>query len=324
MQDQYGRKIEYLRISVTDKCNFRCVYCMPEDGVEYIEHEEVMRFEEVLRVCRCAVQLGIHEIKITGGEPLVRHGVCDLIRQISAIDGIDSVTLTTNGYLLRQYLPQLKSAGVTGINVSLDTLDPQHFHQITRNDGLSEVLAGIKEAVSIGIPSVKINCVPMRGNQDDFVGVAMLAKDAPVHVRFIELMPIGMGQEFDRISQEQMIENLEARIGKLIPVQEHLGNGPAVYYKADGFLGRIGFISAISHEFCQDCNRIRMTVDGYLKLCLNYSSHINVRDYIRSGATDEELEHFLKAAIYGKPRHHGFLEKNNAEKESRKMVEIGG
>jgi cyclic pyranopterin phosphate synthase len=137
-------------------------------------------------------------------------------------------------------------------------------------------------------------------------------------------MPIGMGQEFDRISQEQMIENLEARIGKLIPVQEHLGNGPAVYYKADGFLGRIGFISAISHEFCQDCNRIRMTVDGYLKLCLNYSSHINVRDYIRSGATDEELEHFLKAAIYGKPRHHGFLEKNNAEKESRKMVEIGG
>ena len=324
MQDQYNRKIDYLRISVTDKCNFRCMYCMPEEGVDYIDHKDILRFEEVIRICRCAVKLGIRKIKITGGEPLIRRGVCELIREINGIKGIDSITLTTNGYRLQEFLQELKEAGVTGINVSLDTLDEERFQKITRHEGLEAVLGGIHEAVRIGISSVKVNCVPMRVNSDDFAEVAMLAKDEPVHVRFIEMMPVGIGKEFGRIEQKEIMKKLEEKIGPLMPVEEKLGNGPARYYCVQDFQGRIGFISAVSHEFCQDCNRIRLTADGYLKLCLNYDSHVNVRDFIRSGITDEQLEDFLREAVYHKPRRHGFEEQDNEEREDRRMAGIGG
>jgi cyclic pyranopterin phosphate synthase len=323
MLDQFNRKIDYLRISVTDKCNFRCAYCMPEKGVKTLKHDDILNFDEIVRICKSAVKLGIHKIKITGGEPLVRKGIVNLIQMINEIEGIEEITMTTNGYLLADYLTALKKAGIAGINISLDTLKDELFYKITRRNGLSRVIHSIKDAVKLGIP-VKINCVPIEENRGELAEIAALARDYPVHVRFIEMMPIGFGQLFDGIYQDDIIKKLEEAYGNMTLCTARLGNGPAKYYKIEGFQGKIGFISAMSHEFCGDCNRIRITADGCFKLCLNYDSQINIRDYIRTGVSDEELEVFMKHAIFNKPQRHGFLENDNQEKEMRKMVGIGG
>lgn len=325
MKDQYQRTIDYIRISVTDRCNLRCRYCMPEEGVDSLAHTEIMTYEEILRFCTIAVNLGIKKVKITGGEPLVRKGVCNLIHEIRKIPGIESVTVTTNGILLAQYLPELKAAGISGINISLDTLNKEKFYQITRRDHFLEVQEGIRQAAASGIP-VKLNCVPMKGfNEEELPDIAGLAKDQPMTVRFIEMMPIGEGVEFQGILQDDMLEILERRFGKPMPVFESLGNGPANYYQLPGLKGKIGFISAVSHQFCSSCNRVRLTADGIFKPCLNYEGHLDIKCAMRKGISDEALEMLLREGIYTKPRCHLFGEKNDGViHEKRRMSEIGG
>ncbi len=325
MRDQYQREIDYLRVSVTDRCNFRCRYCMPAKGVEFVDHSEIMTYEEILRFCRIVSGLGIRKVKITGGEPLVRKGVLSLVREVKNLPGIDSVTMTTNGALLKEYLPELEEAGLSGVNVSLDTLDRTRFYQITRCDEFDSVWSGLLEAVSSKIP-VKINCIPIKGwNEGELVRIASLAKQYPIMVRFIEMMPIGMGSGYTRILQDEIKDILERQLGVMEPVDEILGNGPARYFRIADFKGRIGFISAVSHEFCETCNRIRLTADGILKPCLNYESHINLKQGMRSGMTDEELESLVRDVIYSKPRCHAFGDETKKElQEKRKMVGIGG
>ncbi len=324
MIDQYNRTIDYLRISVTDRCNFRCVYCMPEEGVAQLCHHDILTFDEIIKICKSAVKLGIHRIKITGGEPLLRKDLEHLIRMIHEIDGIHELTMTTNGYYLEERLEALKEAGITGINISIDTLDEGAFENITRHEGLEKVVSSLRKAIAIQIPSVKVNCVPMKQNEKDLCQIAALAKEYPVHVRFIEMMPIGLGELFQGIYQDKILSQLERIYGIARPCRERLGNGPARYYSFPEFQGKIGFISAMSHEFCEDCNRIRLTADGDLKLCLNYGSRWNLRDFIRSGASEKQLTEYMYQAIYHKPRRHGFLEIKGCEKEIRKMAGIGG
>ena len=325
VRDRYLREIDYLRISVTDRCNLRCRYCMPEGGVESICHSDILTYEEILRLIKIVAKMGICKIKITGGEPLVRKDVCGFIRKIHEIPGINSVTLTTNGSLLGQYLPELEAAGISGINISLDTLDADKFYQITRRDSFIEVWDSFRKVIKTKIP-VKINCVPMRGfNDEELVDIALLAKEFPVSVRFIEMMPIGKGREYQGISQKEVEEMLESVYGEMTSVSEAMGNGPAKYYNLPGFQGKIGFISAISHEFCRNCNRIRLTADGILKPCLNYESHVDLRKAMRNAISDRELEQLVRKSIYEKPKCHGFgIEKEIDRQEKQQMVRIGG
>ncbi len=325
MIDQYHREIDYLRISITDRCNFRCRYCMPESGVDTISHKEILSYEEILRLVRIAAGVGIRKIKITGGEPFVRKGVCNLIRGICETDGIDSVTVTTNGALLSKYLPELADAGVSGINVSLDTLDAERFYEITGRNGLAEVLAGIERTVASGI-RVKMNCIPMAGvNEDELAAIAGLARDQPVCVRFIERMPIGFGNRVEGIPEDQVRARIEKAWGTMTETTEIMGNGPAKYYRIPGFAGRIGFISALSHEFCDRCNRVRLTADGILKPCLNFESHMDLKSAMRSGRSDAELAEIFREGIYRKPSRHGFEKKRIKDiHENRPMAGIGG
>lgn len=306
MKDQYQRDVDYIRISVTDRCNYRCQYCLPREGAETADHSEVMTYDEIIRLVKAAAGAGITKVKITGGEPLVRKGVCGLIQNLRRIPGIESVTMTTNGALLRMFLPELAASGVSGINISLNTMDKEKYHRLTRRGDFSEVWEGIRKTIIAGIP-VKVNCVPMVGiNDDEIVDMATLAWKYPITVRFIEIMPIGMGKKYTAITQEEIKKILEAQFGYMEPVKETMGNGPAVYYQFPEFRGKIGFISALSRKFCRSCNRIRVQADGTLKLCLNYEGQINFRQEMRNGIDDEELELLLKDCIYMKPKCHEF------------------
>lgn len=325
MIDQEGRCIDYLRISITDRCSLRCQYCMPEHGVESLPHAEVLRYDEILRIAGVmARQLGFAKIKVTGGEPLVRAGCPELIRQLKALSGIQNVTLTTNGVDLARQMPALAAAGVDAINISLDTLDPAEFARITRRDALPQVLAGIRAAQSFpGIP-LKLNVVPIAEQDETLLALAELARDWPLHVRFIEMMPIGLGRQYRSRSEVQLVELLGQRFGPLTPVQERYGNGPGHYYALPGFQGRVGFISAISHQFCGQCNRVRLTADGFLKTCLQYESGCDLRALLRGGCTDEALCAAIREAILAKPRCHHFTEAPGQDAERRAMSQIGG
>ena len=271
MLDKLNRKIDYLRISVIDRCNLRCVYCMPEEGIESIPHDEILTYDEILRICEIVSELGIRKIKITGGEPLVRKDIVNLIRDIKNIDKIEQVTLTTNGILLHEMLDDLYDAGIDAINISLDTLNKDNFKKITRRDGLEKVLMSIDKAYDLGI-RVKINCLAIRDfNLSELVEIASFAKDREIDVRFIELMPIGFGKKYTQIDNDEILSILESRFGTFEIVTEKRGNGPAKYYRNQNMKGCIGFISAISHEFCETCNRVRLTSNGFLKLCLQYN-----------------------------------------------------
>lgn len=324
MQDQYQRTIDYVRISVTDRCNLRCRYCMPREGLPFLEREELLTFEEILRFCRIAADLGIKKVKITGGEPLVRKGICDLVHNMRGIPGIESVTLTTNGILLSTCLPQLKAAGLSGVNISLDTLEREIFLRITRRDALPEALEGIRLAIDSGIPT-KINCVAMRGvNETELTKIAAIAREREAAVRFIEMMPVGEGVLMPGLLQEEVEALLEQAYGKLTPVTE-TGNGPASYYTLAGFRGKIGFISAMSHKFCTGCNRIRLTADGILKSCLQYESQLDIRRALRKGAADGEIKELIRKGISEKPMCHTFEEKDrDGKREKRRMAQIGG
>lgn len=323
MLDRYGRVINYLRISVTDRCNLRCCYCMPE-GVQDVGMKNILTFEEIWEIVRTGVSLGITHIRITGGEPLVRKDCVDLIRGIREIPGVETITMTTNGVLLGNYAKQLKEAGVDGVNISLDTLDPEEFFKITGKRELQEVLAGIRAAKTAGLP-VKLNAVNRK--ELDPIPLVRYAQEENLPLRFIEMMPVGYGKKYVGRSNEELRETLEAVCGnaECMTNREELsrmGSGPAVYYQFSDLKVPVGFISAIHGKFCDTCNRVRLTAEGYLKLCLCYDEGEDLRRVLREGEK-ENLRTIMEQTIFRKPAAHCF--EHPAEMtETHEMVKIGG
>lgn len=326
MIDGCKRNIDYIRISVTDRCNLRCIYCMPDEGVKHLHHEDILTYEEIVRLCRCFVRLGINKIKITGGEPLVRKDIAILIGQIKELDGVKSVTMTTNGVLLKEQLPDLVKAGLDGVNISLDTLSPTTYEKNTRKDALQKVLEALEESLKYQNLSLKINCVPMQETDNmDIINIAGLAKKSRISVRFIEMMPIGLGKNYSYYSNDKIIKILEQVYGPLETTNNVYGNGPAHYYSVRGFEGKIGFISALSHQFCEECNRVRLTSDGFLKTCLHYTKGADLKAILRGNIEDSILEQVIKQNIYDKPISHNFKESNHKDIfEQGQMSRIGG
>ncbi|MCI1478361.1 MAG: GTP 3',8-cyclase MoaA [Clostridium beijerinckii] len=325
MLDLYGRNIDYLRISITDKCNFRCKYCTPEERVDTLMNNEILTFDEIIKICKSASELGIEKIKVTGGEPLLRDDVTDLIKSIKELPLVKNVTLTTNGVFLYDKIHELKSSGIDSINVSLDTLIKDRFNDITRRDKFDEVIRGIKEAIKVGI-KIKINSVPIKNfNFDEIANIAAISKDKNIDVRFIEMMPIGLGESFKGISSREILDILEKKDGKFHELKGDNGNGPALYYKNEQFKGHIGFISAVSSEFCEKCNRIRITADGFLKPCLCYGTGIDLKSLIKNGINEKELIDAIRKGILSKQEKHEFnKEKKSSNIEIKKMSQIGG
>ncbi len=326
MKDRYGRTIDYVRISVTDRCNLRCVYCMPEEGVSSISHDEILRFDEIERICGVFAGLGVRKIKLTGGEPLVRRGLPELAAALKRIPGIESLTLTTNGVWLAEYYDALADAGVDAVTVSLDTLDPVVYQRLTRRNELAAVRRGLETAFQKGRMQVKINCVPVLGIEEQkLLEIAALAKDHDVPIRFIEMMPIGMGARFPFIKEETLRAELEAAFGTFTRCDDVPGNGPCHYFAVPDFKGRIGFISAVSHKFCSECNRIRLTSEGFLKSCLQYDNGVELKPILRGGSSEEELRRAVERAIWEKPKGHSFEKTADfADREHRGMSQIGG
>lgn len=323
MLDRYGRVINYLRISVTDRCNLRCCYCMPE-GVQDVGMKNILTFEEIWEIVRTGVSLGITHIRITGGEPLVRKGCVDLIRGIREIPGVETITMTTNGVLLGNYGKQLKEAGMDGVNISLDTLDPEEFYKITGKRELQEVLAGIRAVKTAGLP-VKLNAVNRK--ELDPIPLVRYAQEENLPLRFIEMMPVGYGKKYVGRSNEELRETLEAVCGKAECMTNRkelsrMGSGPAVYYQFSDLKVPVGFISAIHGKFCDTCNRVRLTAEGYLKLCLCYDEGEDLRRVLREGEK-ENLRTIMEQTIFRKPAAHCF--EHPAEMtETHEMVKIGG
>ena len=320
LYDGTGRRIHYLRVAVTDRCNFRCQYCMPTEGVEWIDHHDVLRYEELLRMIHTFASLGVNKVRITGGEPLVRKGLLPFLKEVSKVPGITEVGLTTNGSLLEEYAPLLKEAGVGRVNVSLDTLDREKFIKLTGQDKLREVLAGIKKAQEVGLTPVKINMVVMKGfNSDEVTSMAKLAIDHPYQIRFIEYMPFRAGENYLFTADEIKEEFAKAGFTKLIPQMKN--NSPARIYTIPGFQGTIGFISPVSQHFCHSCNRIRLTPDGCLKPCLLSNDEYSLREELRAGISDASLREKIKDIVWNKPRQHHL---EQGKKSERGMSRIGG
>lgn len=333
MQDKYNRNINYLRVSLTDKCNLRCVYCMPEKGVTPLCHAQVLHNEEIVEIIKMASSLGIENIRLTGGEPLVRKNVAQLIENIKSIDGIKSVSMTTNATLLAGFAKSLKNAGLDRVNISLDTLDACQYRQITRKGNLSDALAGIDAALLYGFDPVKINVVVVKDLHQDLFEFAKMTLSRSLHVRFIEYMPIGdtanqIGCTWGKdqiIESSDVIKEISRRakdeLGsevRALPENQIIGSGPAVYYKIDGALGTIGTISAISNHFCKTCNRIRLTCDGKLKSCLFSDVEIDIKEPLRAGDL-HRARRVLQDAITSKPDCHNFKIGT-----ARNMNQIGG
>ena len=322
MFDRYQREIHYLRLSVTDLCNLRCRYCMP-DGVEKLEREAVLTYEEFLRLAALFARCGVDTVRVTGGEPLVRKGVEQLVKGLKAIPGIRKVTMTTNAVLLEQQLPALLEAGLDSVNISLDTLRSEVFRQITARDDFAAVQAGLQAALENGLP-VKLNCVPQAGiNEGELEQLAALAKDNALQVRFIEMMPIGYGAAMPCVSGPELRARFANRWPELHPVEgTTFGNGPAVYYTVPGWKGSIGFIAAVHGKFCVSCNRVRLTSQGFLRPCLASETGCDLRALLRGGADDARLRTAIRETIWSKPREHHF--EDRCMPATRSMYRIGG
>jgi cyclic pyranopterin phosphate synthase len=320
--DSFGRSINYLRISVTDRCNLRCIYCMPPEGVPQMSHSEILSYEEIQTVSRAAAELGINRIRVTGGEPLVRAELPNVIKMLSQIEGIQELSLTTNGTMLKKYAWELKKAGLSRVNVSLDTLKPDKFRYITRLGKLKDVLEGIEAAREAGLQPVKINTVVMRGiNDDEILDFARMTCEDRWHVRFIELMPFkGVAEFVPSVELRQHI----GLLGRLEPCPSITGNGPAMYYRLSGAKGTIGFISPLTElSFCSRCNRMRLASDGKLRPCLLGEDEIDMKVPLRNNASMEEIKRLILNAVASKPEHH-HLEGGNVRVVKRKMSQIGG
>lgn len=322
MLDSLGRSINYLRISVTDRCNLRCIYCMPPEGVPQMSHSEVLSYEEIRAIVQSAVQLGVNKVRLTGGEPLVRAELPKLVGMLSQIEGIEELSLTTNGTILKKHALELKQAGLLRVNVSLDTLKADKFRHVTRLGKLNNVLDGIEAAKDAGFHPVKINTVVMRGiNDDEILDFAKMTYEDGWHVRFIELMPFKGAAEFvPSIELRQHISLL----GKLMPCASITGNGPATYYRLAGAKGSIGFISPLTEpSFCSRCNRIRLTSDGRLRPCLLGEGEIDLKMPLRNNVSIDELKSLILQTVASKPENH-HLERGNIRPINRKMSQIGG
>ena len=322
MFDAYGRDIHYLRLSVTDLCSLRCRYCMPE-GVPKLAHGDILTYEEFLRLAALFARCGVDTVRVTGGEPLVRPGVEQLVAGLKATPGIRKVTMTTNGVRLAEKLPALLAAGLDSVNISLDTLDAETFRRITARDELAHVLEGIRAALASGIP-VKLNCVPQAGvNEGEMETIAALAQEYPLQVRFIEMMPIGFGAGLPCLSGPELLARLARRWPQLRPVSgAAFGDGPAVYYTAPGWQGSVGFIAAVHGKFCGSCNRVRLTSQGFLRPCLASETGTDLRALLRGGASDEQLLQAIREAVFEKPREHHFEDRSMPA--TRGMYQIGG
>lgn len=317
MIDKYGRQIDYMRISVTELCNLRCRYCMPEEGIVKRDHEEMMTAEETIDAVKAAVSLGVKKIRVTGGEPLVKRGIVELCENIAAIDGVEELCMTTNGTLLPGYARELRAAGVDRVNISLDTLKADRYKEITRIGELSEALSGIEAAFEAGFEKVKINTVLMGGfNDDEIEYFVRLTIDRPLEVRFIELMPIGGGIEFEKARFISCVRVLESVPG-LEPLD--MTDGVAAMYALPGAKGRVGLIRPISCDFCEGCNKIRLTADGMLKPCLHSGAEISIK-----GRSREEMTEVIREAILSKPQMRETLDAENPSHAGRNMNSIGG
>lgn len=326
LADQFNRPINYLRISVTDKCNLRCVYCMPAEGLPWLPKSDVLSFEEIVQIVRAAARVDVRSIRLTGGEPLVRRDLWKLVEGIASVSGIEDIALSTNGMLLTDQIERLRDAGLTRINISLDTLREDRFFEIARRPGLDRVLAGIDATIAAELAPLKINCVVMRGhNEDEVADLARLTIDRPLFVRFIEVMPVAENVEMQAagyISADEILE-LAASAGELRSVSGPGGNGPARYFAFEGAAGAIGVISPLSHDYCDRCNRVRLTADGRLRLCLFGDQHIDLRTPLRAGASEEDLVALLQGSMAIKPeRHH--LKLGETSSRMRAFSEIGG
>ena len=320
MKDKFGRSIEYMRISITDRCNLRCRYCMPH-GIEKVEHARIISYEDIVRICEAAAGLGITKFKITGGEPLVRIGCSDLVKSIKSIPGTEQVTLTTNGVELAGHMASLVDAGLDAVNISLDTLDTEKYGYITQRGSIDKVMEGIDSALLSG-NKTKINCVPQRGfNDDEIKDFAHFAFDKGIDVRFIELMPIGSAIDGKGVSNIEIIDALRSDFPELTPDDSIHGNGPAVYYGIPELKGSIGLISAMHGVFCESCNRIRLTSQGYIKPCLCYEESIDIKPALAGDITD--IRKILEEAIMSKPGQHCFNE-DPGQTDRRSMSQIGG
>ena len=311
LSDSFQRPINYLRISLTDRCNLRCIYCMPPEGISLLSHQDILTYEEIQTIVKAAAELGIDRVRITGGEPLVRSGVPKLIEMLALLDAIKDISLTTNGILLARYADELKSAGLHRVNVSLDTLKPDKFRQITCSEyGLDTVLEGIEAAKSAGLHPVKLNMVVMAGvNDDELLDFATRTIHDEWHVRFIEFMPVTshgvITSQF--LSVGDMKKRLE-QLGKLKPCLPSVGNGPAKYFCFPHARGTIGFITPLSEHFCFSCNRLRLTADGKLRLCLMSADEIDLMQPLRSGISSAQLKQLIEQAVSRKPLQHHLAE----------------
>jgi len=339
--DTFGRNIDYLRISVTDRCNLRCVYCMPEEGVPFMPHDQILTFEEIERFVEAAVAEGFKKLRLTGGEPLVRHGIVDHVRRLSAIEGVEAVAMTTNGILLPRYAQDLADAGLGRVNISLDSLDRDVVRRITRGGELADILAGIDAAFDAGMAPVKLNVVVVRRLEQDFLGFMQMTTEKPIHIRFIEYMPVGASEagetacgsdiagrwtEADHVPSSELLERMQvealaAGIGELMPLRRGsgpIGWGPAHYYGFPGAPGTIGFISPLSKHICSACNRLRLTADGRLRTCLFSDEELDARTVLRTG-TQDDLRALIREALDRKPEGHA-----QRRGTDRQMSQIGG
>ncbi len=326
MQDNYQRDINYLRVSVTDRCNLRCVYCMPPQGVQTVSHEEILRIEEIETIVRAAALIGVKKIRLTGGEPLLRKGLAQLTQCIANIPGIDDITLTTNGLLLPSCVAALKEAGLNRVNISLDTMRADRYREITRGGDLSGAWKGIQSALDAGLHPVKLNTVIIRDfNDDEAVSMARLTLKRPLHIRFIELMPIGSCNSWAKgrfVPAREVMGQVTARLGQLFPVKTLAGGGPAKYYRFKDAEGTVGFITSMSEHFCNSCNRLRLTAGGGLRPCLYDGREIDLKTPLRKGAGAREITDLIMDAITMKPDRHHMLD--GWRDGRRVMSQIGG
>ena len=330
MLDTFNREINYLRVSITDRCNLRCIYCMPKEGLSLIGHDDILRYEEIVRIIRVAASTGINKIRITGGEPLIRRGVVDFIASLTALSDLRDISLTTNGILLEAYATQLFNAGMKRINISLDSLDPQKYSLITRGGNLGKVISGIEEVCRIGFSPIKINTVAIKGfNDDEILDFAELSVHKPYQIRFIELMAMGhvaCDNNNQYVSNAIVREIIEKRY-RLEPVngKKNKIDGPAQIYKIEGSVGEIGFISPLSHKFCNECNRLRLTADGRLRICLLFDEEVDLKGPLRGGCSDADLTDLIKKAIARKPLQHDIsCDEGHRKKCMSDMSAIGG
>jgi cyclic pyranopterin phosphate synthase len=327
LTDRYQRSIDYLRVSITDRCNLRCIYCTPLGGAAKLDHQDILSYEEFLRLIQVALDMGITKVRLTGGEPLVRKGITDFCRRLTALPGLQSLSLTTNGILLEELAHDLYGAGIRRVNISLDTLQPQKFLRITRGDEFDRVWRGIQAAEHAGLNPIKINVVVMRGiNDDEVLNLAKLTLERPYHIRFIEFMSMNNDSQWvlqHYISADEIIAKL-LTVAPLEQVVSQHTNGPARHFRWPDAKGIVGIISPISHHFCPSCNRIRLTADGKLRNCLFSDQEVDIKSPLRQGATDADLSQILRASIINKPEKHCLQSDVFRKCQNRPMVAIGG